>query len=158
MWVESIDRHLKTLNFRRLKFFFFNDLGKKRFCASIQLFSCVLTESCVHRRQKFDSGGTHEWFFLNTGCIMYTSIIEDNCWYLFYIYFSLILGRQGRGPIIFRATSFLIPLLCLWNWAWTAKICETLVYNARDWGEGGDDKTSSLKNLPNTFCTISAKH
>ncbi len=70
-------------------------------------YSCVLTGSCGHRSQKFDTRTTHLWFFLNTGCIH--RYIEDNFLHLF-IYFSRILDRWGGGA------SYSIPPLSVSQW------------------------------------------
>jgi hypothetical protein len=66
-WYQSIDHKLlyTSADFK----IFVKDLGslnsKKRFLAATQQFMCTDQIMC----QKFDTGATHAWFFLDNGCI-----------------------------------------------------------------------------------------
>jgi hypothetical protein len=70
VWVVSIDR----LIFVNISADFINFFkgpqpfkNHKNVFERLNNFSCVLTGSCGLRRQKFDTGMTHVWFFLITG-------------------------------------------------------------------------------------------
>jgi hypothetical protein len=103
---------------------------------------CIL---CMYSQASKIQFRGYTWMFFSQ-YRLYTSIIKDN--YHFYLFFADF--RQiGEGPIIFRASSFLIPLLCLWNWAWTEKSAKHISIMH---GTGGEVIVQPVLKICRTFC------
>ncbi len=116
---------------------------------------------CGLRRQKFNTGTTHVWFFPNTGCTRIHRLSRTILNTFLYIFRGFYTGHRVDRVLSFfssRRMGLLHPVKL---------VC----------GRGGGESqfrrrdrhcgslgiyvlcgTASLENLPNTFCKKSAKH